>query len=204
MKELQIRFGSGRDVLNAYWGYLSDGGLIIPDQGLAIGEWVNLEVRVDSTQTDYALVGTVVRLDPRSAQVVVRFSPGEPHDMLLTDALSETDNVPARRHRRYRVDRNGELRGPSGAQAIRVVDLSEGGVCVQLAAETVARPVAMGAEVIVSWDGVTLRGRVVWQRHTERGVEFDLAQRAEARELVARLAEGLRRGAEGTRPEIVH
>jgi hypothetical protein len=194
VRDLHVRFGSGRDVLNAYWGYLSDGGLILPHQGLAIGDSVALEVRVDSTQTDYALAGTVVRLDPRSCQMVVRFSPGEPHDMLLTDALSETDNVPARRHRRYRVERTGELSGPTGGHAVRVVDISEGGVCVQLGVGEIAGPpVAIGADVQVAWDGVSLRGRVVWSRHTERGIEFDAAQRADARDLVRRLSDGLRR-----------
>ncbi len=84
-----------------------------------------------------------------------------------------------------------------------MVDISEGGVCVQLGVGEIAgAPVAMGAEVKVAWDEVEIRGRVVWSRHTERGIEFDAAQRADARELVRRLSEGLRRPT-GTRTEAI-
>jgi hypothetical protein len=190
--DLQIRFNSGRDVLNAYWGYLSDGGLVLPDHGIDVGLTVALEIHIESIHTTYALMGSVVRRDS-GGQMVVRFSPGEPHDMLLTDALSETDNVPARRHRRYRIDRPARLSGATCELTARVVDVSDEGCCVQLGAvDVTAAPVGTILEVIC--DGLTLPGKVVWARHTERGVMFDATTRtAELREYVRRLADGSRR-----------
>ena len=192
MTDLQIRFNSGRDVLNAYWGYLSDGGLVLPDHGIDVGHPVALEIHIESIHTTYALIGSVVRRDS-GGQMVVRFSPGEPHDMLLTDALSETDNVPARRHRRYRIDRAARLTGPPGELAARVVDVSDEGCCVQLASGDLAS-VPVGTMLVVGCDGLTLSGKVVWARHTERGVMFDSDSRTtELRDYVHRLAESHRR-----------
>ena len=104
MKDLEVRFETGREVLNAYWGYLSDGGLIIPDQGLlAVGDPVALSVRIESSRATYALSGKVVRCDAATGRAVIAFSPGEPQDMLLTQALADAEHVPARRARRFRV-----------------------------------------------------------------------------------------------------
>jgi Tfp pilus assembly protein PilZ len=193
--ELQIRFGSGRDVLNAYWGYLSDGGLVVPDeQGLAVGASVALEIQIDSTQTRYALLGSVVRRE-RGGRMVVRFSPGEPHDVLLTDALSETDNVPARRHRRYRADTSAGLIGPATRDTrCRLVDISEEGCCVELTADEAAA-IPVGTPLTVAWDDIQVAGKVVWARHTERGVVFAAGARSPAlRAFVQRLASAPRRG----------
>jgi hypothetical protein len=188
VKELQIRFGNGRDVLNAYWGYLSDGGLVLTDHGLDVGQRVSLEIHIESTQTRYALVGAVARRDA-TGQMVVRFNPGEPHDMLLTDALSETDNVPARRHRRYRVDRPARLTLGGSEAGCRVIDVSDEGCCLQLSpADLTTAPV--GSTVMVAFDGLTVRGKIVWSRHTERGIMLDGASRTAAlREYVGRLAD---------------
>jgi hypothetical protein len=189
VKELQIRFDSGREVLNSYWGYLSDGGLIIDDPGFDVGDELALEVYIASTETRYALVGTVVKRADQ--QAVVRFSPGEPHDMLLTEALSETDNVPARRHRRYRVDRAARLATDGGVEhSGTLLDVSEEGCCVQLLGADVAR-FPVGHAIVVTWDGLELTGKVVWARHTERGIAFESE---DSRRRLGEYVRGLRGG----------
>jgi hypothetical protein len=200
LTELQIRFGNGREVLNAYWGYLSDGGLVVLDHGVDVGQTVALEVHVESTRTRYALVGTVVRREA-GGSMVIRFNPGEPHDMLLTEALAETDNVPARRHRRYRLERPGRIAADAPiAGACRILDVSEEGCCVEVTAETAALEV--GTRLTVMWDGIKVVGKVVWSRHTERGVAFDLGSRGpELLACVRRLADEARHAPEPERAE---
>lgn len=174
MKDLQIAFQSGRDVLNAYWGYLSDGGLIIPDQGLAVGEPVSLSVRIESSSASYSLAGKVVRCDSGAGMAVIAFSPGQPQDMLLTDALSDADKVPARRARRFRVHLEARVRdsrnGADPTEA-RLVDVSEYGCCFRLQ-DAASGAFAVGTPVEIAAPDFAVTGRVVWTRHTERGVAF--------------------------------
>jgi hypothetical protein len=172
MKHVDVRFGSGRDVLNAYWGYLSHGGLVIRDPaGLDVGQPVSLQVEIESSQSRYSLAGEVVKRQS-DGRTVIAFRPGEPHDMLLTEALAETDQVPPRRHRRFQVDLDAHVQAPSGTELpARVVNLSEGGCCVRVVRG--AANLDIGADVDIRASDFRATGRVVWTRHTERGVRFE-------------------------------
>jgi hypothetical protein len=182
VKRLDVRFGSGRDVLNAYWGYLSDGGLVLGNGGdLAEGQSVALDIHIASSNTKYALSGRVVRRQREGQQTVVAFNPGEPHDMLLTAALSEADDVPARRHRRFTLDLPVEL--PTALDAVveaaagvvvrgRVVNISQGGCCLRV--EPRDRGVLpVGTTVKLTSDDLEVRGMIVWSRSLDRGMKFD-------------------------------
>lgn len=176
MKDLEVRFQTGREVLNAYWGYLSDGGLIIPDQGcLEVGDPVSLRVLIESSHTTYSLTGKVVRCDPSARRAVIAFSPGEPQDMLLTQALSDAEQVPARRARRFRVALDARvLEAANGIDPVdaRVIDLSEYGCCFRLEEDSALGRLPVGTPVEISSAEFAVGGRVVWTRHTERGVAF--------------------------------
>jgi hypothetical protein len=176
VKELEVRFDSGRDVLSAYWGYLSDGGLVIPDEGgLAVGDPVSLSILITSASATYSLAGRVVRRDAAAQRAVIAFAPGQPHDMLLTQALADADKVPARRARRFRVDLDARVRDSrNGAHPLpaRLVDVSELGCCVRLAAATDAPPLVTGTPVEIASDAFHVEGRVVWDRADDRGVMF--------------------------------
>jgi hypothetical protein len=169
VKQVTVKFGSGQEVLSAYWGFLSDGGLVIPDQeDLNEGQLVRLRIRIDSSGADYDLGGRVVRRHSADHQVIVAFDHGEPHDMLLTAALSETDDVPARRFQRYAVSVPVEV-GDAQAQ---LVDVSAGGCCLRLPAPQ-AEALPVGADVMVSTQEFEARGTVVWVHGLDRGVSFD-------------------------------
>lgn len=172
MKQVDVRFGSGRDVLNAYWGYLSTGGLVIREpEGLDVGQPVALNVQIESSQSRYSFCGKVVRRQS-DGRIVVAFRPGEPHDMLLTEALAETDKVPARRHRRYRVDLVARVSAPTGEELpARVVNLSEGGCCVRVDQRTEGE-LDLGTNIDIKSPDFSVTGEVVWTRHHERGVRF--------------------------------
>jgi hypothetical protein len=179
VKAVAVRFQTGQDVLNAYWGYLADGGLVIPnlfDVDVDEGEAVALRIHIESLDTDYAMEGRLVRRQPSGAHAVVAFNPGEPHDMLLSAVLAETDDVPPREHRRYACDLPAELASPSAAGAVpcRVVNVSEVGCCIRLGVHE-GRPLPPGtANVRIVADRFDATGRVVWARQADRGVQFEI------------------------------
>lgn len=196
MKDLEVRFETGREVLNAYWGYLSDGGLIIPDQGLlVVGDPVALLVRIESSRATYALSGKVVRCDAATGRAVIAFSPGEPQDMLLTQALADAEHVPARRARRFRVTLDARILDATSAirpVEAQLVDLSEFGCCFRLDEEAQA-DLPVGTPVEIAADEFAVGGRVVWTRHTERGVAFVAQDVASSSSSLAGVREFLRR-----------
>ena len=191
VKDLEVRFETGREVLNAYWGYLSDGGLIIPDQGqLAVGDPVSLSVLIESLRASYSLSGRVVRRDIAAGRAVIAFSPGQPQDMLLTQALADAEQVPARRARRFRVTLSARvLDASNGVETLEahMVDLSEFGCCFRLEDDVGSR-LPVGTPIQIAAPDFAVGGRVVWTRHTERGVAF-VAQEATA---TAAALEGVR------------
>jgi hypothetical protein len=180
LKDFEVRFGKGQDVLNAYWGYLSDGGLVIEDRAeLEVGDAVSLNICIESSRARYALAGKVVRRQSDSGQAVIAFDPGQPHDLLLSEALAETDNVPARRHRRYRVELSARLSAGLDSAAIgaTVVNISSEGCCVRLAEPDRGR-LGVGTRVDIAAADFTITGQVVWQRGAERGVRFGVGDAA--------------------------
>jgi Tfp pilus assembly protein PilZ len=183
-KAIAITFSSGKDVLNAYWGFLSNGGLVIDDgRDLHEGDPVALEVTIESQKKRYQLRGQVVRRpgweSDRSDRVVIEFHPGEPHDLLLSAAWAETDNVPARRHRRYPVDRTVRYSAADRSDATaRLLNISMGGCCMTLGDDNVSgvnprHPLAAGARVTLAWDGLEATGQIRWSRAADVGVEFE-------------------------------
>jgi len=168
-----VSFGSGQEVLNAYWGFLGDGGLVIADDvGLEQGESVRLQVRVASLESEFALAGRVVRARPGRGGAVVAFDPGQPQDMLLSAAIAEADDVPARESRRYDVDELVELRANGQSAEARVVNVSESGCCLRL--DAAGRDALPAGELEVRIEGphFTARGTIVWSNSSERGVHF--------------------------------
>jgi Tfp pilus assembly protein PilZ len=180
VKSIEITFTTGREVLQAYWGFLSNGGLVLHEEhGLELGDPVALRVTIASSQREYKLRGHVVRRPDVShaspERTVIEFAPGEPHDLLLSAAWSETDNVPARRHRRQHVDREIGVRTPeAGVTPLhgRLLNVSLGGCCVNVAGG--ANRVRAGDMVeLLATGGTTAQGLVRWQRADDLGIQFD-------------------------------
>lgn len=187
LKDFKVRFGTGVEVLNAYWGYLSDGGLVIEDRSeLDVGDTVSLDVHIESSRASYALAGKVVRRETTSGQAVIAFDPGQPHDLLLSEALAETDNVPARRHRRYRIELPARLRrhldGGSEGEAV-LINISREGCCARLAGPD-SGEFAVGSSLQIEAGQFVATGSVVWQRGVERGIRFAPEDRDAARTLL--------------------
>lgn len=175
VKQVEVKFGTGQEVLGAYWGFLSDGGLVIPDdEDLDEGQPVQLHIHIASQYSEYDLGGRVVRRHTNDRHVIVAFDPGEPHDMLLTAALAETDDVPARRYQRFSVSIPAEINGDGGDGAGRLTDVSAGGCCVRLDDSSRAS-FGLGSAVNISTQEFQSTGTIVWVRGKDRGVSFDEA-----------------------------
>jgi Tfp pilus assembly protein PilZ len=182
VKSIEITFTTGRDVLKAYWGFLSNGGLVLQEEhDLELGDPVALRVTIASSQREYRLRGHVVRRPDVShaspERTVIEFAPGEPHDLLLSAAWAETDNVPARRHRRQPVDREIGVRVPvsgiggGGQLSGRLLNVSLGGCCVNVSGSS--HRVRAGELVELVANGTSAHGLVRWQRADDLGVQFD-------------------------------
>lgn len=174
-KAISVTFGTGREVLRAYWGFLSNGGLVIADQnGLAVGDHVHLKITIASSSAAYSLRGQVVKrpeLAPAAADhAVIEFHPGEPHDLLLSAAWADTDNVPARRHRRKAVNHGVVVRIGDREVTGRLLNLSLGGCCVTCAG---LPKLSAGARAELGGGETWVAGVVKWRRADDVGVEFD-------------------------------
>ena len=115
--------------------------------------------------------------------------------MLLTQALADADKVPARRARRFRVDLDARVRDSrNGARPLpaRLVDVSELGCCVRLAAATDAPPLVTGTPVEIAAEPFHIEGRVVWDRADDRGVMFASSEEASDPEALGRVRDFLR------------
>ena len=183
-KSLKVAFPTARDLLNAYWGLLANGGLVLPSPpyGLKQGDRVALEVTIESSAMTCALGGQIVR-HPGSTgddddRIVIAFDPGEPQDLLLDAAWAEIDNVPARRERRYPLDVDIRF-APAGAEAGplsgRLVNLSLGGCCLRVPRSSDGRRFKVGEPLTLISSKSKLSGVVKWADGSCRGIEWESA-----------------------------
>lgn len=168
---VEVRFGSGDELLSAYWGYLTGGGLIISDPGVEVGEPLSLRVTIDSSKTQYQLRGTVVKREPDSAKAIIAFRSGEAHDMLLSEALADSENVAPRRHARFAVDAEVAAQWLGFQATVQLVNISREGCCLELPMDERAS-MGINSKIVLRLGAVHALGTVVWTRHTERGLRM--------------------------------
>jgi hypothetical protein len=168
---IDVRFGSGDELLSAYWGYLTGGGLIIADPGYEVGRPLSMRVTIDSSASQYRLRGTVVKREPDSAKAIIAFRSGEAHDMLLSEALADSENVAPRRYARFGVDSHILASWHEHECDARIVNVSREGCCLELSKDQRA-DMAIDAEVAVRYGDVHALGTVVWIRNIERGLHM--------------------------------
>ena len=163
---VEVRFDSGQEVLSSYWGYLANGGLVIANhEGIELGGPVSLQVVIASAGAKYRLDGKIIKRHPEGHKMVVAFDPDQPHDMLITEALAETENTPPRKHRRYRIDVDGEIAGV----AVRIVNVSQGGLCLTFSGQA---PAVAGDILSVRAREHDFTGKVKWLTSRELGIQF--------------------------------
>src|ERR1700761_4157084 len=102
MRSIQVQFASGREVLNSYWGFLRNGGLVLAEPwDLTEGDSVVLDVRIKSLKRSYKLAARVVKRAPDGQRSFVAFEAGQEQDVMLNAAWADSHEVPQRKHRRY-------------------------------------------------------------------------------------------------------
>ncbi|HWN69385.1 MAG TPA: hypothetical protein VNM90_17210 [Haliangium sp.] len=172
MKEVEVRFSSGRDVLGAYWGHLTGGGLAVEpavlSEELREGQSVSLQVYVASKHR-VAIPGTVVK--KTQSKVILAFAADDGKRRLLTAAFSE---------RCVALDARLLATDPDGMIDVRghVFQLSDAGCCVRLPPVEQHFPLSVGTNVTISVEGLHVSGCVVAARADERWVLFDLEKDA--------------------------
>lgn len=170
VRGMELSYPTGGELLAAYWGYLSDGGLVVEDESLRPGELVSLRVTIAGQPPEETISGKVLRCRS-DGWAVVGFEPGQPQDMLLSRALADAENVPARRHRRYAVDLEARVQNGSAAAAATILNVSASGCCLRVP-EAERESFSPGDRVSLSAGALSASGSVVWAKNTERGVEY--------------------------------
>jgi len=174
---IDVRFGCGEELLSSYWGYLTGGGLIIADPGLEVGDALSMRVSIDSSESQYRLRGTVVKREPDTAKAIIAFRAGEAHDMLLSEALADSENVAPRRHARFRIGSEVMVSGAGSEVKAVLVNLSREGCCLELPRKD-REALAMDTEVALHHESVHALGTVVWSRNLERGLKLSADEAA--------------------------
>jgi hypothetical protein len=193
MRSVSVQFPSGREVLRSYWGFLHQGGLVLPDHDLSEGDAVLLDVRIKSLKQSYRLPARVVRRGAGDGRTFVAFNGGEAQDLMLNAAWADSHDVPQRKHRRVSVEGRRprtvryRLAGDTEARASGVIlDVSAGGcrlrgdlvvpvgTRIQL---LIDRPLSAGSQPLEGpqpFDGLQpLDGQVRWTTPgREMGIEF--------------------------------
>ena len=170
---IDVCFGNGEDLLSSYWGYLTGGGLIISDPGLEVGQALSMRVSIDSSSSQYRLRGTVVKREPESDKAIIAFRAGEAHDMLLSEALADSEDVAPRRHARFDVECPVVATGDvaEGQALVTLINLSREGGCLLLP-ESGRGTMAIDSEVAIQHKDIHALGTVVWTRNLERGLRL--------------------------------
>ena len=174
MKEVEVRFTSGREVLGAYWGHLTGGGIAVDPSALSEelreGQSVSLQVSVGSMHR-VAISGTVVKKSP--SKVILAFAADDGKRRLLTAAFSE---------RCVALDARLLATDPDGMIDVhgQVFQLSDAGCCVRLPAMEQHLPLSVGTNVTITVAGLRVSGCVVAARADERWVLFDPEKEAMA------------------------
>jgi hypothetical protein len=171
MRSIQVQFASGREVLNSYWGFLRNGGLVLADpRDLSEGDSVVLDVKIKSLKRTYKLAARVVKRAPDGARAFVAFDEGQEQDLMLNAAWADSHEVPQRKHRRYPTGNQVLYAGvgETPTHAGQILDVSPGGCRLRG-----PHLLPVGARIRVLALGIELDGQVRWcAGGREMGVEF--------------------------------
>ena len=193
---VDVYFESGRDVLNAYWGYISGGGLMIPSKDgihsspeLRTGQKVTVQVNIgprsrshDRPRRQCSVHGRIARAD--CDETVIAFDTEESQSQLLSAALSEQP-VDFQAHLTLR-DYPPESMTPS-----HLFELSEDGCCLRLPPDR-SSSYPVGSEIVIEAADFCISGCVVASSGCERYVIFGFGDEVATRAVRACLDSAVR------------
>lgn len=165
MTKLDLHFANGREVLNAYWGYLAGGGITLTRheraRELKQGQAILLHLHIGS-QRAFSIHGTVASTSPD--RTLIAFGAEDTQNRLLMAALAERA-----------LDMEARLSVSDTAERTetkaRLFVLSEDGCCLRLNPESAAR-VAVGTKVAIEAGDLRIVGYVISANEDIRCVIF--------------------------------
>ncbi len=169
--EVVVDFKDGEQLLSSYWGYLTGGGLIIDDPGVEVGDAIALQVTIGSSKARLRLEGHVVKREPDTNKSIIAFRSGEAHDMLLSEAMCQSENVAPRRYARFAIDESVKTSVGEETYEVQLVNLSQEGCCLLIPAKC-KETFEVGTEVVVMHGETHAVGSVVWSRNRDRGLRL--------------------------------
>lgn len=176
MRNVNVQFPSGRELLNSYWGFLQAGGLVLREpRDLKEGDHLAVDVKIRSLKQTYKFSMHVVRRaasgDAEGEKIFVAFDDGQDQEVMLNAAWADTHEVPQRKHRRFPVTNAVTYFGTDPASPAlegQMLNLSRGGCRVKGAS-----PLSVGTRLTVEAGGYKLNGKVRWTAPSgEMGIEF--------------------------------
>lgn len=174
MKEVEVHFANARDVLGAYWGHLTGGGVAVDprylSEAVCEGQAISLRVCVDR-QRRAEIPGTVVRATPTKA--IVAFAADDGKRLLLSAAFSESCLTAQVRIQDTDAD------GTPIERPAQLEQFSDAGCCVHIDDQRNGSdpPMSVGSNVVVEFrvsaEALQISGCVVEVRSGKRWILFD-------------------------------
>jgi len=172
LKSRTVLFESGAEALRSYWGYLRHGGLVLERaDGHGVGDEVALTVQVGVERDPLSLTGRYVADDAAGRQVLA-FLPGQPHDVLLSQAMADAELANERAYPRFPLCMPAKATWSGGmSTTVTLMDLSQGGCGFTTSTEEVDQ-LPVGTPLEVRCMDFELVGSIVWASYTARGMRF--------------------------------
>lgn len=177
MKTMEVRYASGQDVLKAYWGYLTGGGLRLSAVGgVGRGDEVCVRVVNEASGACATLLGEVM-CETAAGDLLVAFSSPDSQQCLFTAALSD-----------LLVDVEGMIAQPTAAgtrrRRGRITSVSRQG-CRIATGDEEENEFALGTHVEFDGSGIHVGGYIVASGSGEHCMVFDDDKTCEFDQLVA-------------------
>jgi len=163
MNQVDVYFANGHEVLSAYWGHLSSGGLMFSHTKgigpLREGQEVNLSIHIGSGRT-FSIDCRVLRA--KRDKVIVAFDSSESKSRIFSQALADQD-----------VDVEARLRFVGGKRPSligRLFEISEDGCGMRTGQRDSSQ--CEGADVVIELGELRIHGVVVSVRGDELYIIF--------------------------------
>lgn len=163
---VDVHFETGREILHAYWGYLSGGGITLDNPGHALraGQRITLLVHIGARR-QFEVCGRVARASCDST--LVAFDTGESQNQLLAAALSDRPTDLVAHLALCDAKRTAQV-------SAHLYELSEDGCCLRLGPDYEGS-FSVGAEVTIHAPGFSIDGCIISSNGRERCVIFGIA-----------------------------
>ena len=153
VKHVDVHFSDRRAAFDAYWGYLSRGGLVLrlaatQSSPLCAGETIVMRVSIGAGPLAGEMCGSFVRC-MADGRAVIAFADVDVHDRFLALAVCGDG-----------VDVDAHVHHDGIAEPMRVRNLSEQGCRIDVGS---TNDCGLGSDIDIETASFRIKGRVVWE-----------------------------------------